>query len=104
MERKLLALTGHAVRDLSVGRSAGQQLDDRARERPDVRLGRRALELDHLGRHPVRRARHVLHLALHRTQVQRDTEVGQLDVPVLRGEDVRSFEVTMYDVIAVQII
>ncbi len=50
-------MTDIAVRDLRVRRAACEQLDDRAPERPYIRLGRRAVELNHLWRHPVRRAR-----------------------------------------------
>ena len=97
-------LTRHAVGDLGVRRTPGEQLDDRARKRPDVGLGRRALELDNLGRHPIGCARHVLHFALHGAEVEGDTKVGQLYVAVLGREDIRSLQIAVYDITLVKVV
>lgn len=130
-------LTCHTVTDVRVRRLAGEKLNDRAAQRPDIRRRGSSVEGNHLGSHyprsvpftqlisitgtshrwvgltPVRRPRDVrqsfltrlgprlriLFDVLHGLHVERNAEVGKLNIAVLRGEDVRRLEIAVDDLI-----
>lgn len=77
-----------------IRRFPADELADRRAQRPDVARWRGTFEGDDLGRHPIRGTIRVVRPGrqstgrLDRMQIQRDAEVGQLDVAVLRGENV----------------
>ena len=81
-----------------------EKLYDCTADRPDVRGGGRARLLDDLGRHPVRGTSDVLHLTLHRPEVERDTEVRQLDVAILGRQNIRRLQIAVDDVVLMQIV
>jgi hypothetical protein len=100
-------LTGHAIRNIRVRRASGEQLDDGASKRPDIRSVTGAFQLNNLRSHPVGRASNVLPLFLHRAQVAQiegNTKVGELDVPGLGRQNVSGLEIAVNDVALVEVV
>lgn len=96
-------LTRHTVTQLRIRGAPSKELDDSAGQGPYIRLCRCTLQHDDLGGHPVRCPSHIPNLVLRHAKIQGDAKVGELDVGVLCGQNVRSLEVAMDDVIGVEI-
>jgi hypothetical protein len=71
-------------------------------QRPAVDLGSVLLLLDHLGRHPVGCTDHGGTLALRLGQLSTEAEIGDLDVADSIKQDVVTLDITVNDVLAVQ--
>jgi len=87
--------------DVAVGGLPSQQLDDCTPERPNVGSCRGAPERDDFGCCPVGCTG--VSAVLDLMQVERETEIGKFYVPIFRHEDIRRLEVSVHDVILVEV-
>mmetsp|Transcript_14041 Transcript_14041/g.39758 ORF Transcript_14041/g.39758 Transcript_14041/m.39758 type:complete len:256 (-) Transcript_14041:41-808(-) len=88
---------------LVVGRVAGEELHNQAAHGPHIAAGRDLRHLDHLRRHPVGGANHVLHLLPRCLEVGGHAKIRQLHEPLGGGEDVGSLDVAVHHSLLVQV-
>mmetsp|Transcript_10848 Transcript_10848/g.50018 ORF Transcript_10848/g.50018 Transcript_10848/m.50018 type:complete len:329 (-) Transcript_10848:343-1329(-) len=98
---------GHRL-EVKVRRRTGEQLHDDARHRPHVALRvQRAAHLDHLGRHPVRRAPYALVHAVDGDNLRQpltSPKVRELHAPLVVHQDIRTLYVPVHDLVPVQVL
>lgn len=78
--------------------------DSHDAQRPDINLWSVLLLLDDFGSHPVRRTDHGCALGFGFSEFGTEAEVGDFDVAARVKKDVVGFDVTMDDVLLVQVV
>mmetsp|Transcript_46034 Transcript_46034/g.144393 ORF Transcript_46034/g.144393 Transcript_46034/m.144393 type:complete len:212 (-) Transcript_46034:609-1244(-) len=94
--------------EIEVRRGTCQQLNDSGSDAPDVRGRRGRRHLDNLRGHPVGSPCHIMVVFSWQSSgvahSRRNSEVSEFDCPLLGGQDVSAFDVSMDDALSMQIV